>query len=693
MSAVEAGQPLGGVSVLRPEIQALRTLAVAAVVLYHAWPNRLPGGFIGVDVFFVVSGFLITSHLLREVWSSGAIRLSRFWARRARRLLPASLLVLVVTAVGVLLIAPAAQWAPFFREIAASALYVQNWALIAASVDYLAAENAPSPVQHYWSLGVEEQLYVVWPLLIVLAVIVSLRLRRSPRLATGIVVGAVFIISLTASSWAVATGQSDAYFATYYRAWEFAAGGAIAFLPQKLGRLSDSARAALAWVGWTTLVAICVLYSGETDFPGYGALPVVVATVAIIVAGAPSATWGPSQLASLRPVQWIGDLSYSIYLWHWPLLILTPYLLGSPLNAVQKIALIAITVTLSWVTVEWVEKPFRFRPWSATARPSRVLAVGLATSALLAAAAFSVVLAADQRSRDDLAQVDEQQETLRECFGAGALVFDDCAGSSPSDYVPSVESAGDDRSAVYDPSCRTSLDSNEVKDCVFGPDDGKRVLLVGDSHAALWFPALEPLAEREGWRLQVYFRGGCSYGLGVRAGDEPSDGQLACQEWAEGVAQAIEDSEPHELVFTAATTTGRGWANGDGEVTMEAGINAYLEAWMPILSGGSQLIVMAEAPLAGTAVIECQQANPADPRVCDRARADATDHVDLAAEAALQSGVPVIDMTDYFCTEETCPTVVGGVLVYRDRHHFTGTYGQSLAPFLEQELAALGVIE
>ncbi|MGO2097226.1 MAG: acyltransferase family protein, partial [Candidatus Microbacterium stercoravium] len=213
----------------RPDIQALRALAVMSVMLYHLWPNRLTGGFVGVDVFFVISGYLITSHLIRERAKTGRIALGRFWARRAARLLPASLLVLVLVGLATLAFVPNALWPQFFGDVTASALYVQNWHLLFDSVDYLAADNLASPVQHFWTLSAEEQFYVLLPLLMVLSMWVF---RKLPwRMVMLVAIAAATVASFVFSIVQVELAPSAAYFSTFTRAWEFGAGALLAFVP------------------------------------------------------------------------------------------------------------------------------------------------------------------------------------------------------------------------------------------------------------------------------------------------------------------------------------------------------------------------------------------------------------------------------------------------------------------------------
>jgi peptidoglycan/LPS O-acetylase OafA/YrhL len=279
----------------RPDIQAMRALAVGVVVLYHLWPERFPGGFIGVDVFFVISGYLITQHLMQEVARTGRISLTQFWARRIRRLLPAAFLVLGFSLVVLLVVMPPVTWGLNLEEIRASAAYVENWLLGFHAIDYLAAENSASLVQHYWSLAVEEQFYLLWPLLILAAVAVGRSSQPEQRVRrVRWVLAGVFLVSLALSIVATPKDPALAFFATPLRAWEFAAGGLLVMFVRQASQIDVRLRAALSWFGWIVIIGATLFMQGShVQFPGWIALVPVVAAVCCLAAGDPSTRWAP----------------------------------------------------------------------------------------------------------------------------------------------------------------------------------------------------------------------------------------------------------------------------------------------------------------------------------------------------------------------------------------------------------------
>jgi len=283
----------------RPDIQGLRAIAVAMVVLYHLWPSLLPGGFAGVDVFFVISGYLITGHLWRGFAATGRLSLADFWGRRARRLIPAAALVLAVTWIASWIILPASRLADTAQQILASALYFQNWQLARDSVDYLKSDAAASPIQHFWSLSVEEQFYLVWPLLFLLAALLTLkfgpaRRERARGAAAGFLTAALVAGSLAYSVWYTRQDPSAAYFVTTTRMWELGAGGLLALAPARISQVLGRQ----GWLGWSGLVLVVAsafTLRGTMPFPGALALLPVGGAVALIAGGSAGAAHGPAR--------------------------------------------------------------------------------------------------------------------------------------------------------------------------------------------------------------------------------------------------------------------------------------------------------------------------------------------------------------------------------------------------------------
>ena len=385
-SAIARGSPaVGGGTGLRTDIEGLRAVAVGTVLVFHATSRFLPGGFVGVDVFFVISGFLITSLLLREAERTGSVSLVGFYARRARRLLPAASLVLLVTAVAGWILLPRSSHANLATDTAAATLYVVNWGLASRSVDYLAEGAMPSALQHYWSLSVEEQYYVLWPLLVLAVLLVSRRTGRRPRVLLATAAGSVLLVSFVAGVLATASDPRTAYFVTPARLWELAMGSVLACLAVEVARLPRLAAEVLAAAGLAGIVVRRRRVLARDRVAGRRRRAAHAGDRRRDRRRVRHGRTGAGRLLSLPPLVWVGGLSYAIYLWHWPLLVIGRSV--HHLGALESVALALVSVPLAWLTRRFVEDPVRFHP-VLVARPRRALAAGaLAMAACLVTAA------------------------------------------------------------------------------------------------------------------------------------------------------------------------------------------------------------------------------------------------------------------------------------------------------------------
>jgi len=681
---------------VRPEIQALRAAAVLIVVIYHFWPGRLSGGFVGVDVFFAISGFLITAHLVREAVTTGRVSLPRFWARRVRRLLPASLLVLIVAGIGVWLLVPRLYWQQFFGEIAASVTYWQNWRLASDAVDYLAADNDPSPVQHFWSLSVEEQFYLVWPILVLLATIIagkaaSARLRK---VVIGSVLGVIAVASLITSILLTSIDPGSAYFITPTRAWEFAAGGLLALIAADPLAAREKLRAVVAWAGWVAIGISVLFYNDATPFPSYTALLPVLGTLAVIWAGAPRIRWSPTGIASLRPVQFFGDISYSLYLWHWPLIVIVPFALGEELSWPVKLVMLAGAIVLAWLTKILVEDPFRTRSFFASHKPRWSFAAMVVVMALIVGGT-NVGIATVQRdiaaanARAEQAQQDAENAAVN-CFGAGALDPDkveQCGANEQTpiaDLLPTPDTATDNPDKCFVPNRQ-----EKMRVCTYEQENASAVwALVGDSHADALAPAVRKMAEASNAELRVITKGSCPLteaqrGAGSLVG-------VSCDIWNATVQDYLDANTSISKIFVSSSAFNKFTPEGDLD-WFETGVAGYHEAWDQIPETTDSIVVIRDVARQKVRVPECVTEHPDDYQAACSTPIDEAILVDPLLEAAQTTDDPrisIIDPTPYMCDDDICPVVIGGVLVYRDSHHITVLFAQTLAPLLLEQVRA-----
>ncbi|WP_066465265.1 acyltransferase family protein [Sanguibacter suarezii] len=657
-----------------PEIQALRAIAVAGVVVYHLWPSVLPAGFIGVDVFFVISGYLITSHMMSERDRTGRFDLGAFYARRARRILPAASLVVVATALLGLAVLPELRWVELTRQGTASLVYLQNWVLAADSVDYLAQGIAPSPFQHYWSLSIEEQFYLLWPVAFLL---VARRRARSAGQVRRVVLGIVVVLSVVSFACSVlltSAGDPSAYFVSHSRFWELGLGAVLALSLARTAR--PALRGAAAWSGLALIAAGMVLVPIER-FPGALALVPTVGTALVIWAARAGSSTGLLRLASPRPVQWLGDVSYSVYLWHWPLVVCAPFVLVGQGAAVRGAVVLALSLVLAGVTRTLVEVPLQRR-----VRPRATRAQVLLTAAAVTVVCLVVVqvprAVADartaERERATLALLADPPADL----GAASLTADGYSpfASGHPVVVPAPQRARAELPEGSDGRCKSDMSADHAPECRFGPSDAETVVaLVGDSHIEQYLPTFQAIAESEGIRVLTSFHSSCPFSTAQRETDAARGGP--CLRSNAATAQALLADPSIDLVVTSARSA-VDWVDSP---EVPSPVDGFAEAWTWLTAAEIPVVVLSDNPLMlpDDATSECVVEHPGDPGACARPRTDALP-VDHQLAAVALSDVELVDTSSWFCTPAVCPAVIGSVLVYRDAQHITPAYARTLQP-------------
>ena len=694
----DGGRGRGGI---RTDIQGLRAIAVSLVLIYHVAPHSLTGGFVGVDVFFVISGFLITAHLLQHAPSTGR-DLASFWSRRIRRLLPASLLVLATSLVATRLIAPETLWANTASQTRAAALYVVNWLLARDSVDYLAAENVATPVQHFWSLSVEEQFYFVWPIAILVLVLLARRMGWRLTTAVGVGLAVVVVSSLGYSIYDTATNPPAAYFVTPTRMWELGIGGllALATAPRVLGRGDEARRPSptlsmvLCLAGLGAIAFTAVTYSGSTPFPGWQALLPTVGTALVIAAyPLPTGTATPGRLLALPPVQWLGDVSYSVYLWHWPLVVLVPYVVGHDIGNPERVAIVVLTLVLAGLTKRYVEDRFRAPGWGKPLRKPFLL--GLAGMVVVVTMAGALTQEVEHRDSESQERLQSALSGNAPCLGAGALdEGQKCPDVPYAKIVPAPVDAATDKSDAYadvsgSRDCFSSLPNYPQITCVRGNEDGKvRIALVGNSHAGQWLPALETLAKKRDWRIETHLASRCALSDVPQTFDTPAHSQ-ECLDWVRLTAERLAKSKPDLVVMTNRISVPAVGKSFDGSApAYERGYETVLQT---LQEAGVRVLVLRDTPAPIESIPDCIAQKGDDYAECDGTREEWLP--DEPAEQAVQSidsdKIRFLDLIDHVCDGEKCRAVTGGVITYFDGSHLTATYAHTLAPYLDAPIRRL----
>ena len=664
----------------RPDIEGLRAVAILAVLAFHAGVPFMRGGFVGVDVFFVISGFLITGLLMREHAAHGRIGLAGFYARRARRLLPAALLVIAVTMAASILFLSRLQVPGVAGDAAAAALYVSNYRFALTATDYFAADAQPSPLLHFWSLGVEEQFYLFWPLLLIAA----LRLFGPRRLWIGVAI--VTLASFIASVVVTSIEPAWAFYSLPTRAWQIGLGSLIAAaLVARPVLLPRPVALVLGPLGLLCIGAATLLINDQVAYPGVWALLPVLGAVMVVLAGEHERTPSGTVLSSAVP-RFFGRISYSLYLWHWPLLVIVPVALDRDgLRLRLVLALIAIGVAV--VSTRYVENPFRGLGGAMPRATNRRTLITAATLSL--ALATSTVLVAGNVTGQHAGPVNlpELPDASNSPPPALTPLFD---GELPANVQPSLIDAAADRGDVGPDQCRSPGLETMLRDCAYGPADAAtRVVLFGDSHAAMWLAAAQRLATANDWRVIPLVKFGCPPAEFTVWDNTLKRAFTECDEWRANAFTRIQELRPDLLLVVSS----RGYeiADEDGNPMAAGKFDVWRQRYADTLNRleamSPRVVVIGESPHMPTDPLECI-ARHSRLEDCEAPFSQAVQAEYRAMERAAtqQAGVQLIDTVDWICPDGRCPLVLGGYLVYRNRGHLTATMTAALAPQLQWAL-------
>lgn len=665
----------------RPDVEGLRAVAVVVVLLYHAGLSFVPGGYVGVDVFFVISGFLITGLLLREIEKTGTLSITRFYSRRAKRLLPMTVVVLaVVVAVSWLLFDPVRMQEVSF-DVVAGGLYVMNWRLAIQAADYFGAGLQASPVQHFWTLGVEEQFYLLWPAILLAAAWWSRRTGRSLRPVLAAVLAVVAISSLAYSIHSTGQEAGAAYFSTLTRGWELALGGALALVPASWLQLSRLAAGALACAGLGAIAYSTLRFSDGTLFPGYAALLPTVGTAAIIAAGFTSTSVVPVRLLTLAPVRHVGRISYSWYLWHWPPLVFAAAVWGT-LSALEGLAVLTASYVPAVLTHHWVERPFHHSK-TLTRYPRKALALGGActsSAVVLGLLLFAVTPTVPTKPESQVA-------------GAKVMLEGDRSLQKSADAVrpaPREAEAIANRPRMHADGCHLEQAETKIPECVYGnPSSETTVILFGDSKAMQWFPALQELAKKRDWRLVGVTKAACPPAEVTINNASLRREYRECAEWREQMLERIAREKP-SLIVTSSLPAYAPREDGKrlrGEARKQALVEGYVSTLRKLRATGAPVALIEDVPHPNKDVPECVSRELDNLQKCATPKSKALGYPKIYTRAAREvEGVHLIDPTPVVCLEKTCPAVIGDVLVYRNGAHLTATYVRTLIPWFAEQL-------
>ena len=656
----------------RPEVQGLRAVAVLLVVIYHVFLGRVSGG---VDVFLLISAFFMTLSFVRKLEGGRPLAIGRYWLHVFKRLMPMAVLTILATFVLVAVFYPGYEAASWRFQGVTSALYVENWTLAFGAVDYYAADHSTaSPFQHFWSLSVQGQVFLLWPLIFGATWLITRRTKLRPVPVLAGFFGAVFLVSLEWSITRTAGHQEMAYFDTRARLWEFVLGSLIALAVPYL-RPSRGLRVVLGWAGLLSMIAVGLVIDVQGAFPGWIALWPLLSAAAIIIAGESGSPAGLDRVLSSRPLVRLGDSAYALYLIHWPLLITYLVIRDRPEAGPRSgVLLVLVSVALAIAATAVVEKPLKRWAWPERSKPRLALVIAVC---LLLVVVPAVVWRAHDQQRDahalEHANVDNP--------GAAAL--------SP-DYVPQGDPQAPVLPVVGGAFPEPELGEQCPEDMELQPANRARchitvpnetpdatLLVVGNSHMHQWIPAIETLAEHNNWRVVSYIRGYCM----LATPEEQLAGHDECVPWLDDVDTVMQGADP-DLVMVQGTRS-----TADDRETLPSGMRQRIE---DLAGRGRQVIAVRDNPRFDFAPARCAEDHGADAPECAATHTVLTTQSPLRPVADASRRISTVDMGDLICPDGRCTPAIGNVYTYWDGNHLTPDYVRSLAPmFVERVDRAL----
>lgn len=659
--------------VYRPEVQGLRALAVLMVVTYHVWFGRVSGG---VDVFLLVSAFLLTLSFMRKVEAGRALALGRYWLHLFKRLLPAVVVVLVGVLAATAVFVPRSRWTEILSQTWSSLFYFQNWVLAANSVDYYETDQSiASPLQHFWSLSVQGQVFILWPLLFALAALIARSARLRFRRVVLLVFGSVFVASLAFSVYETYTNQVHAYFDTRTRLWEFAFGTLLVLALPHL-KFPRPVRVAAGWIGLAAMLSGGFILDVQGQFPGYVALWPLTAAALVIVAGQTGSPFGADRFLSWKPLIRLGDMSYALYLWHWPVLVIC--LIWRDQEGVGPLGgavIIAVSLALAYLTTRFVERPLRSMQWAEKKKRRAAVVIALCiTLVAVPVAGWQQLLGYQARQAE--------AEAVRNNPGARILQAGYTDQRSPDAPVLPLLSALDKEWGVLDGDCSGFPDAPTLSlltdGCMgtAGEDYKKTLLVIGDSHAQQWLGSIRPMAEHRNYRVIAVLKGGCRFGA-------PTDEQWPeCQEFNEAALDYALELKPDAVlaVGTAAQPA----------VAADPVVPGLPEAALQLAEEGIPVIGIRDNPRFEYNMVHCTETHGPDSDECTApVESKLSNGARVASAFESMQGLALLDMTDLICPGGLCVPAVGSVRVFLDDNHLTFSYTESMSEEFDRRFHSL----
>lgn len=671
----------------RKDIQGLRAVAILTVLFAHARFPFFGGGFIGVDVFFVISGFLITGILIKEYSNKGHISIPNFYARRVRRIIPAATIVILATVILSTIILGRDGSISTYWEAIWSSVFLNNWYMAFVGVDYFSLGATPSPLQHFWSLAVEEQFYFVWPALIILLTFFAGKTRSKkfrPFLGTTLI--AIIILSLSWSVYQTNVEPSIAYFSTFTRGWELAVGALLAVLAHKIV-ISKTLRTVLLYVGLAMILVAVFTFTDSMPFPGFAAMLPVFGSALILLSGTNNHAKF-NQILTNKFMVWIGGISYALYLWHWPMLILWESKTGEKPGFFVALCLLIISVLLAWMSTTFIEDPLRLSRWW---KNKKILTNLLGIAIIISTVAVSYLMipasAFHEINKMQFVSVATAVENVHKATLPNSQQY--IEGTT----MPELALIGDDKSTVYKDGCHVEhTDPTVLTNCVYGDKSSKtNVALLGDSHASMYLPALDLWGIKNNIKVTHFGKSECPAASFTPYSNILKRVYYECPEWRDNAINEIIKLKPSYVVLVSAHQLVSVDGNGNTEVSQTVVDKNWAAGYAKTIdkfkAASIPVIIIGDSPGLGKDSATCIKAHQDDATDCSSDMLEETAvGISREEDAAKTNNVPYVKVADLFCYENKCPDIIDNRVVYMDGTHITKTFSEYLAGPLGERL-------
>lgn len=644
----------------RPEIEGLRIVAALLVAIYHIWFGKVSGG---VDVFFVVSGFLITTSIISTINKTGEFKFWPYISKLMKRLFPLAFIIILVVLILSIFFLPSTIFDKTIKETFSSMFYYQNWQLAISNTDYLDANQMKSPFEHYWAMSIQGQFYIIWFILFsgILLLIKKYGLSNGKRLVN-VVLGFLFIVSFIYSVYLTAINQPLAYFITFTRVWEFALGGLLCINLSSI-KISNIAAEIIGWIGLIGLILTGALFDVSTMFPGYIALWPMTCALLIILSGNKETKYGVKNFLSMPIMIKLGGVSFGIYLWHWVLLSFYKYNISENPGIVAGLLIILLSIALSFITTKYIETPIRNAKFNK-----------LAFKRIGYIALVNILLITGLVSHNQYVKIQDKKAVANKDYPGALSINLDKDKIKENKPKPEFANVFDDLPQSHLDNSNQSMSKSEVKVGKYGKqkDYKATIALVGSSHSEHWLGAVIKAAEENDYRVINITRSGTRFSTGYKKNTLQDD-------WVKNVENYLEKADDIDLVLSHVTAS-----DTESEKIQQQMVDQLLKVKN---NYGIEVMAIRDIPRYDFNVSE-ELEKHGEKDTIERMNKEnrQLDEAFWEQISNEEKDLPQFDPSEYFKVNGKYRPIIGNIVVYRDMDHMTNTYSETFGSILGDEI-------